>query len=130
VPAAAFAIVAPNPSFGQLDATPSTGAQVSDSYDMTAGQIHLDLSQLDDPSDLLNRTVEIDVLTGEVQVVLPGGVPVVVNSSAKAGQLNVLGREVDGTTVDSDVTDPAADPGPYLTLDIEIGAGELTVVRP
>ncbi len=130
VPASAFAIVAPNPSFGQLDATPSTAGQVSDSYDMTAGQINLDLSQVDDPADLLNRTVEIDLLTGEVQVVLPEGVPVVVDSSAKAGQLNVLGREVDGTTVDSGVTDPAEDPGPYLTLDIEIGAGELTVVRP
>ena len=130
VPAAAFAIVAPNPSFGQIDARPGTAAEVSDSYEMTAGQIDLDLSHVDDPAGLVSRTVEIDVLTGEVQVVLPEDVPVAVSSSANAGQLDVLGREVDGTTVDSEVTDPADAPGPYLTLDIEVGAGEVTVVRP
>ena len=128
VPAAAFAIVAPNPSFGQINATPHSADEVLPSYDMTAGQVHLDLSQIDDPDKLLGRAVDIDVLTGEVQVVLPKGIPVAVSSSAKVGQLNILNREVDGTTISSDV--PAAgDPVSYLTLDIEMGAGEVTVTQ-
>jgi phage shock protein PspC (stress-responsive transcriptional regulator) len=129
VPAAAFAIAAPNPSFGQINATPGSADDVQRSYDLTAGQVHLDLSQVDDPDQLPGRTVDIDVLTGEVQVVLPKGIPVAVSSSAKVGQLNILNREVDGTTIDSDVISPAAGSGPYLTLDIEMGAGEVTVIR-
>jgi predicted membrane protein len=96
---------------------------------MTAGEIQLDLSQIDDLGKLRGKTVVIDVLTGEVHVVLPKGIPVAIHSSAKAGQLNVLGREVDGTTIDSYVTAHGGDTQPRLTLDIEMGAGEVTVTQ-
>ena len=62
-------------------------------------------------------------------MVLPKKMSVAVHSSAKVGQLNILGHEVDGTTIDSYVTARGGDSNPLLTLNIEMGAGEVTVIR-
>ena len=132
VPAAAFAIVAPNPSFGQINATPHSADEVLPSYDMTAGQVHLDLSSIDRPGQAAGRTVDIDVLTGEVQVVLP-------QEDVGRGRLLGEGRSARTSRTRRSRRDddrlfhvlprtPANQLLPH-PLDIEMGAGEVTVIR-
>jgi predicted membrane protein len=126
---ALLASVAPDPRFGQITATPHTAADIQHSYELTAGEVDLDLTHVDDVSDL-KRTIEIKVVTGHINVMVPAGVDVTVESHATAGDLEILGRQADGTNPELDVTpDNPTATQPDLVLDLEVGLGEVDVMQ-
>ncbi len=55
----------------EIHATPMTAAAVQDSYDMDAGEIVLDLSEVSDLENLDGRTIELDGAVGRIEVILP-----------------------------------------------------------
>jgi phage shock protein PspC (stress-responsive transcriptional regulator) len=123
------ASIAPDPRFGQITAIPHTGAEVQSSYELTAGEVNLDLTKIDDIQDL-NRTIAVDVVTGHISVTVPAGVDVSVQSHANAGDLEILGRQANGTDAELAVSpDHATDPAPDLVLDLHVGLGEVDVIR-
>jgi phage shock protein PspC (stress-responsive transcriptional regulator) len=125
-----LASVAPDPRFGQITATPHTAADIQASYELTAGEVDLDLTHVDDVSDL-NRTIEIKVVTGHINVMVPAGVDLIVESHATAGDLEILGRQADGTNPELDVTpDNPTATVPDLVLDLQVGLGEVDVTKP
>lgn len=113
-----------NFSVDTLRITPAGQADLQDIYDVEAGSFTLDLSDIAfDGAD----SVEIDMGAGELTVILPQELAADVDVRLGVGDIGgVIGNsdginlrrtvELDGTT------------GP-LELDIELGAGEVDVVR-
>jgi predicted membrane protein len=106
-------------------------------YRLSAGDATLDLTALTAPaaSDALTRQVAIDagVGLGQLVVLIPADMALQLDSTVRAGQITVPGRDpVEGTnlSVATTVEPLAADASGYIvTLDAAIGAGNLEVRR-
>jgi phage shock protein PspC (stress-responsive transcriptional regulator) len=116
----------PDTRLGAQQLTPTTAADVSSSYEHGVGLLELDLTALDDPDDLLGRTIELDSGVGQTKVVLPNGLNVAIESDLSLGEITVLDRQAHGTDNSVDVP---ADPGRALTLTIDQKVGNIEVIR-
>ncbi|WP_311209664.1 MULTISPECIES: PspC domain-containing protein [unclassified Aeromicrobium] len=126
LPVLALGTLVPTLRGGELDVAPQSAAQVRDSYSFGFGQFELDLTDVSDPDALLGRTIEIETGMGQTVVVVPDGVPVVVDASVRAGDLVVLGERDSG--VDRRLRASAT--GPALTIDVDHSLGQVEVRRP
>ena len=115
-------------SAGQIDAKPTTAAAVEDRYELGAGEVILDLTDLNRPqlAALDDRTVEIDVRLGHIVVLVPAdGLDVDVRSKISGGGESVLfGDRRDGSM---DRSYGADDADPDLILELEVLFGQIEV---
>jgi phage shock protein PspC (stress-responsive transcriptional regulator) len=115
-------------SAGQVVARPSTAAAVEDDYTVGAGEIILDLTNLDaDQLDELDgRTIQVEARFGHILIELPeDGLDVEVNSEIGGGGESVL---FDDRQDGSDAASHDGGPGaPDLTLDLEVLFGQIEV---
>ncbi|HET8741257.1 MAG TPA: PspC domain-containing protein [Gaiella sp.] len=102
-----------------------TNAQaLRDDYRVGIGALELDLSRMQFPPGLTQLETSVDV--GDLKVILPPGVALRGSGQAKAGHVNMLGREDDGWNADVDL----GGSGPrVLDLTAHVGAGNLRVER-
>lgn len=118
-------------SAGDVVWAPATLAQLEPSYEWGAGNVTLDLSdvQLDG-----RRRVTVDLGAGELSVLLPPDVTAEVSASTGVGSIVVpeagineggLGRDIETILTPAAGTEPA---GTYV-LDLNVGLGELEVRR-
>jgi phage shock protein PspC (stress-responsive transcriptional regulator) len=124
-----------------LTAAPTTVAALAPVYERTAGDIRLDLRQLDlsvptgtDASPIaagpVSTAVAVDL--GSVEVQLPPDADVTVRCEASAGQVDCLGQQLDGPGIETTVTDLGRDgvrSGRPLMLDVSAGLGSVEVHR-
>jgi phage shock protein PspC (stress-responsive transcriptional regulator) len=121
-------------SFGtdarQIHAVPTTAAAVQPAYEASVGQIELDLTQVRDPAELAGRSIDLDLRTGEIRVIVPRGLNVDVEADIEfAGGISVAGDDGGGIghSVDTYLAGvPATDAAP-LELDLEAKFGQITV---
>lgn len=108
--------------------TPQRAASVDDSYRIGAGELVLDLTEVEDLEALDGRTVVADVSVGRIEVVVPDGLSVdasaVVNG---AGELVLFGEQRSGFDTSGSERLDAGDGTPLLTLDLETDLGEIVV---
>ncbi len=110
---------------GRLQATPGTTASIQDRYEVTAGEIELDLRQVSDPENLDGLTIDLESTFGRVEVIVPDGVDVAVNARVDAGgHTSIFGIENDGSN--THVHD-GGEGAPVLTIDAEVTFGEIQV---
>lgn len=120
-----------------LRAAPTAVTALLPAYERTAGDIDLDLRNLDltvpaggDASPVATR---ISLGVGDVQVLVPANADVTVNASAGIGDVSFGDERMSGPGARIDVVDDlGADgvrSGRPLVLDIEAGAGDLEVTR-
>lgn len=109
--------------FGAADWAPAGPADLDDEYRLTAGEAVLDLRGL----DLEAGPYEIDasVAFGSLRVLVPPSAEVSAGGSVTAGDLRVLGESDEG--LGNDVTVVAAGGEPDITLEAEVGFGELRI---
>jgi phage shock protein PspC (stress-responsive transcriptional regulator) len=102
-----------------------TNAQaLRDDYRVGIGALELDLSRMQFPPGVTQLETSVDV--GDLKVILPPGVALRGSGQAKAGHVNMLGREDDGWNADVDL----GGSGPrVLDLTAHVGAGNLRVER-
>jgi hypothetical protein len=106
--------------------TPTTVAEIGD-YDFGAGELRLDLTELEDPENLDDRTILIDGGIGQIEVTVPEGVDVRVDATVGGpGNIQLFGEDRGGISTEwnqrffrGDVAD--------LTIDAELGVGEIIV---
>ena len=98
--------------------------ELESTYELGAGEAELDLRDV--VVSGTGRDVRVRVGFGELRVVVPNGVPVAVDTHNGAGEIQVFGETRSGLDLDLAVTEGEA---PLLRLDVELGAGELTVRR-
>jgi phage shock protein PspC (stress-responsive transcriptional regulator) len=120
--AIAFAVfdVSLNDGVGDRNYRPATVADVRDRYEVGIGTLDIDLSNL--PA---NRRVDVaaKVGIGDLRVIVPHDATVAVDASARAGSVDVLGHEENGSHARVVVGE-----GRYA-LDLHVGAGEIDVER-
>ncbi|HET6625634.1 MAG TPA: PspC domain-containing protein [Nocardioidaceae bacterium] len=129
--ALAISSVAVNTDFDgdrRIDETPSSAAQVRDRYDIPAGGIRLDLSQVRDLDALDGRTIDLEANAGEIVVIVPDGTDVDVDADVSvAGEASVFGHEENGPDVHVARTLSGGVDAPQLELDIQLLVGSIEV---
>jgi phage shock protein PspC (stress-responsive transcriptional regulator) len=105
---------------------PATPAELEREYRLGAGELTLDLSDIEFTDD---RTVDARVGLGQLRVVVPDDVDLVVHAKVAGGEVNVLGEREDGLGVERTFTDDGDEGAPRLTLDLDVGFGEVEVDR-
>jgi phage shock protein PspC (stress-responsive transcriptional regulator) len=130
LPVLAVGTVVPNLEGDDRTVAPSTAAQVASSYEQGFGRFVLDLDDVADPEQLAGRRIDVETGAGETVVVVPDGLPVVVEASVRAGDLDVLGERSDGVArrVVTDAADGLdADSADVLRIEVDHGLGRVEV---
>jgi phage shock protein PspC (stress-responsive transcriptional regulator) len=123
--ATAGATAAGETDTGRIDAAPTSAAAVDSRYTMSAGEIVLDLRDVDDVAALDGRTIELDVTLGTIEVLLPEGLDAdVVATVEGAGRTDLFGSSRDSS---ADASYSGAVDGPTVTIDAEVVLGEIEV---
>jgi hypothetical protein len=97
---------------------PRTVSDLKDRYEVLAGSVTLDLTELRLDEDV---RVRADVALGDLNVIVPRGVRVLVSGTAQAGRLRFFGHQEEG--VDLERTEVAGDPDAERTITLDINAG-------
>lgn len=121
--------LAPGPftgGVGELDLSPTSIDEVDASYQRAAGQITLDLRQVELPGG--ETTVDISVGAGEITVIVPAEVTVQVDASVGMGEIDVFGETRSGVAPDLRTTSEAT-ANKRLMLDLSAGLGRIEVRR-
>jgi phage shock protein PspC (stress-responsive transcriptional regulator) len=111
---------------GEHVATPATIDALEPSYQLGAGTLTLDLTDVEFTGQ---RRVSVQVGFGEAVVLVPDDVTVEVVARAAGGELNLLGETSTGMGVERTVTDEVEGASGQLLLDVQVGFGEVSVVR-
>ena len=109
---------------GEVRYAPSTISQVQPEYRLAAGELRLDLSEVDLAGGTLDVLVEMGA--GEVIIDLPPDAGLDIDASVGIGELRLLARHDTGIGIVSRVTE--AGDG-KLILEINLGAGSVEVRR-
>jgi phage shock protein PspC (stress-responsive transcriptional regulator) len=109
--------------------TPRNAAAVHDTYRLGVGESQLDLSLLRlAPGETVALRVRQGV--GDLKIVLPDGVPADVDTEVNAGAIRLpTGTEQSGTSLHRRYVDPPDGTTPVITIDAELGIGNLEVSR-
>ena len=112
---------------GQREWKPTT--TVSDTYKLAFGQGVLDLRSL--PALTAPTTVHITMAGGQVKIIAPATLNMVVDGSIRFGRIEVDGSSSGdtrhGVGLSAVIDAPSAATGPLLTIDVHLADGELTV---
>ena len=129
LPFAAAAVLVPEPltgGAGNVSYAPQALSAVQPAYHLAAGQLYVDLSEV----DLGGQSVAVtsSVAFGHLVVVVPADTTVDLTGKVGAGEDSLLGRIDSGVQISSRfdaATGPAA--AGTLTLNVSVGCGQLTV---
>ena len=102
----------------------ASATDLKPAYKLGIGNLRLDLSRVQLP---LGRTpVKARVDVGKLSVVVPAGVALQIHAHTQAGDVELLGSEMNGTSVDRTIDQHGKR---VLVLDAHVGAGDLQVLR-
>jgi hypothetical protein len=121
---------------GQNEWTPLSASDVTGSYRLAFGQGVLDLRNVG-PLDR-DRTVDVTMAAGQVQVLLPSSLNAVVDANVRIGQIDVDGtvvaetdgggiHRVSGYDINKVVLPSAQASGPRLMVHVHLADGEVSV---
>jgi hypothetical protein len=113
---------------GQQFERPATIAALQPQYQMSAGELRLDLSDV--PFDRQPRQVTVRMGAGDLDVVVPKEVPVTVHYDLAAGEAEVLGHPSNGGfKVGETISQDGSSKLGRLDLDLHLGVGQIVVTR-
>lgn len=111
----------------RLTYTPLEASEVRESYDISTGDLTLDLSRITDVDDLDGRDVRVDGGVGTLEIVVPSGVDVSVDASSGVGAVELFGHETGGFGVQENGSVDGGAGVPDMTIDVDLGIGQVTV---
>jgi phage shock protein PspC (stress-responsive transcriptional regulator) len=112
---------------GERQYRPATADELRSSYELGAGELILDMRDVDLPAGTTD--VELDLGIGHAVVRVPEDACVSSDVQIGAGHAQVLDRSSDGLDVDFEQAASSGSDAPRLALDGQIGIGALEVVR-
>lgn len=112
---------------GERDIRVTDQANLAPRYDVGVGEMRLDLGDLE---MTYSDAVDVTVGAGDLTILLPPDVPVDIDASVGAGQVNLLGETSDGLSVNRTYTSDGFESAAVrLTLDLDVAAGNIRVDR-
>lgn len=114
--------------FGDPRFQPDRIAAIQDEYRLIAGQLWLDLTEVSDLATVEGQ-VESDVslAAGSLRIIVPAAVPLDLDARVIAGELHVGEEQQLGTDLEYRLREEGS--GGALRLDVEVGFGEVHIVR-
>ena len=106
---------------------PASSAQVQDTYELGAGELILDLSDVADLENLDGRSIDLHVGVGSLEVIIPEGLDVDYDAHVGLGDADVFDQSQEGGGVSMTGTYSGGVGVPELDLDLDIGLGEIKV---
>ncbi|MGF9755397.1 PspC domain-containing protein [Microvirga sp. 0TCS3.31] len=106
---------------------PTSADEVQDAYDFGGGRFTLDLSDVSDVEGLDGRDLTIDGVGGRVEVVVPDGMDVDVQTGVVGGTSEVFGQRNDGFDITQDGSVDGGDDVPDMSITIDLVGGEIIV---
>ena len=111
-----------------VHATPLVAADLAGGYRMDAGELSVDLTRIGDLTALDGRQLELDGGVGSIEVTVPDDLNVIFDGEVHGpGQIEFLGDGRGGISTTMDRTRVVADDAPTLTIDAELGVGQIAV---
>lgn len=112
-----------------VTATPTTAAAVDSRYWLSVGEQVVDLREVTDLERLAGRTIEVDGGIGRIEVIVPDDLAVEINADVNGpGNIDLFGSETGGIDVSKNSFQGSGE-GPELTIDAELGVGQIEVHR-
>ena len=109
---------------GELSLTPTEFDDLQSPYEMGAGSIRLDLTEL--PFDGESVDLEVSVGAGEIRIIVPDDVTVTATGSVGIGQIQLEERSAGGLGIgDLEVELDPDDPVGSITLELNAGLGDI-----
>ena len=103
------------------------GTPLLDRYELDAGRLVLDLSDLPLDGDGQPRVVVAEVGTGELKVIVPPALPTTVKAHIGAGATSIFGRAQSGLGVHVGGSHRGEEGRGRLDLDLDVGLGQINV---
>jgi phage shock protein PspC (stress-responsive transcriptional regulator) len=113
---------------GDIRRTPTTAADVPLDLDTGAGEIVLDLRDVQDLAALDGLSLDLQSDFGRVEVILPPGVSATVDAEVHgAGHLDLFGSERGGFGVDDQISHSGGLNTPQISIEADVRFGEIQV---
>jgi phage shock protein PspC (stress-responsive transcriptional regulator) len=107
---------------------PLTAADVPTSLDTSAGEIILDLTDVQDLDALDGKEIHIDADVGRIEVILPDGLSATVDARIEGpGGIELFGDERGGIEIQDSVRHDAGTGTPEISIDAELSVGEIKI---
>ncbi len=110
---------------GHIDESPVLAADVDREYDLWAGEVELDLTDVRDPENLDGRTIRLETTFGRIVVTVPDDMNVLVDADVEAGETRLFGDDEDNSNEATHVGRTSN--APTVTIDAEVVFGEIVV---
>jgi len=112
--------------WGKRTYKPASVSSMDDSYKLAFGQTTVDLRQLSTVDQA--KRVKLQVGAGELKLLLPRSLPVVVHSDVHIGAVSENGEVVDsGTNFSHDTATASSSSAPTLVIDATVTDGAVTI---
>jgi len=106
--------------------TPQNAAQVQDVYDFGAGELVVDLSQLDNVEALDGRDIRVEGGAGRIELIVPDEMDVQVKGQVGGpGAITLFGQQQGGIAQIGRGFHDGGPDAPRLTIDAQLGVGEI-----
>jgi phage shock protein PspC (stress-responsive transcriptional regulator) len=113
---------------GDIRRTPTTAADVPLDLDTGAGEIVLDLREVQDLAALDGLSVDLESSFGRVEVILPPGVSATVDADVHAGgHIELFGSERDGFDISDQISHSGGLNTPQINIEADVTFGEIQV---
>jgi len=107
--------------------TPTSSAEVRDSYNLDGGDLTLDLSGVEDVERLGGREITINGGAGEIEVIVPPGMDVTAVATTGVGDVSLFSQHNDGFDINEESFLDGGDDVPDMRIIIDLGVGQVTV---
>ncbi|CAN5892496.1 hypothetical protein BH23ACT10_BH23ACT10_21430 [soil metagenome] len=118
----------PGNGVGERRYVPQTVADLRQPYELTAGEMIIDLTELElTPGQV--ATVDATMGVGSLQVVVPEGVGIRGDAFANVGAIDVLDDTNGGPDTNVSFSEPADEGSATIDVDLRTGVGEIDIRR-
>ena len=106
--------------------TPATAAEVESSYEFGGGELVLDLTEVDDVEALDGQQISVEGGAGRIELLVPEDMNVRVTGRIDGpGAITLFGEQEGGFETSSRGLHDAGADAPRLTIDADLGVGEI-----
>ncbi|MET0953564.1 MAG: hypothetical protein ABWX57_09765, partial [Aeromicrobium sp.] len=108
--------------------TPASAVAVADGYQISSGELIVDLTNVTDLPRLDGRTIRVSADAGRVEVIVPDGLDVDVTADVDGpGSIRLFGEETGGIDIAMDRDHDGGSDAPRITIDADLSVGHIEV---